>query len=451
MIGEPSNRKIRRSTWWLHPRNVMIFLGIPLLVGSYFVPENTYYSLYNSQKYIDLNFVLLGLIVYAGFIVGSSFAVSLGTRPQWEEMIIYCRWIVWPLLGITIFGYIAWYVSALLTAGGPGPFLDAVYTLVSDPELENAEFVKRELFETIPGVTTLTQCGILYATVETWLWVRKASPRRQCLARFGVFALFLIPRPILLSERQAIIEIVVPIVVILAVWLYSRGIHRNLVRLAPLILGAGVFGLFALGEYFRSWNFYRLNYNGAYFEFAIDRFLGYYTTAINNAAVTYYYEPLQPLRYTLTSLLNFPVISEVSDELYAALTTDKYIDNLTLLDIYANPEFNNVALVGLLLNEYSVYLAPVAAFVLGLIATSLYNGFLKGRLISALLYPSWFVGILDISRIYYWPNQRYFPTLAFLAISLVLFRLFKMPAKRNDVAARRSHTAKNRTLEREQA
>lgn len=436
MNGASSNERTRRrNAWWLHPRNVVIFLVIPLLIGAYLVPENTYYALYGSQKHVDLNFVLIALIVYAGFIVGSSFAVSLGTRPQWDEIIAYCRWIVWPLWAATLFGYTVWYSSALIAAGGPGTLLDAVYVLIFDPELENAEYLKRELFDTIPGITTLTQCGILYATVETWLWLTRSSPPRRCLMRFGLFATFVIPRPILLAERQAIIEVAIPIIVILAAWLYSRGLHRNLIRFAPLVLGVGVFGLFALGEYFRSWNYYRLRYNGAYFEFAIDRFLGYYTTAINNAAVTYYYEPLQPLRYTLTSLLNFPVVSEVSGDLYEALAGEGYIETLALLDIYANPEFNNVALVGLLLNEFSVFLAPIAAFLLGLLATSLYNGFLKGRLIGALLYPSWFVGLLDISRIYYWSNQRYFPVLAFLVVSLIAFRIFKMPAKRNDPPA----------------
>jgi hypothetical protein len=52
------------------------------------------------------------------------------------------------------------------------------------------------------------------------------------------------------------------------------------------------------------------------------------------------------------------------------------------------------------------------------------------RLLGTLLYPSWFIGVLEIPRIFYWSDQRYFPVLAFLLFSLILFKVAKIPAEK---------------------
>jgi hypothetical protein len=167
-------------------------------------------------------------------------------------------------------------------------------------------------------------------------------------------------------------------------------------------------------------------YHGPYLQFAAERFIGYYTTAINNAAVYYHFVPLQPLGFLLTPLFEFPVFGTYVSATYAVeFNYTSPADHLALLEKYANPEFNNVPMIGALVNEYSIFLAPVAAFVFGVLSVSLYRNFLRGRLIGLLLYPSWYVGILEMPRIYYWPGVRYFPTLALLAITLFAFALAK--------------------------
>ncbi len=404
-------------------------IGLPLLVGAYLVPETTYLSLYRSEKTIDLDFVWVGLIVYTGFVVGSSFAISLGSQPQERDIVAYCRWVVWLLFSLTLFAYVVGLAYSILQSGGVGPVADGLYSVLFDPSQSNADYMRSEVFPTIPGVTTLVHCSILYATVEALLWVRKATPRRYSLARYGTVFSFVLAHSILLSERLALIQVTVPVVVILGSHLYGKARYRNPVRLAPVFFVAGVFGLFAAGEYFRSWDFYRPIYGGSYMQFAVDRFLGYYATALNNAAVIYQYDFVQPFSHTFVSLFRFPVLGGLVNFVYEPLFgSADYEQTFRLLSAHANPEFNNVAPLGLWLNEFSVFLAPIAAFVIGLVASSLYNGFLKGRLIGVLLYPSWFIGLLEISRVYYWANQRYFPVLAFLLFSLIAFRLFKLPA-----------------------
>jgi len=134
----------------------------------------------------------------------------------------------------------------------------------------------------------------------------------------------------------------------------------------------------------------------------------------------------------LEDFIEFPVLGTYVAKGYAAVFGDSYTelygpDATKLLyeplSKYANYEFNTVAVVGFLLNEYSVFLAPVAALVLGIIAASLYKSFARGRLIGSLLYPSWFTGLIEISRFAHWSNQRYFPVLAFLLLSVPLYKI----------------------------
>lgn len=428
----------RYAPWWLHPGVVVLFLGVPLLIAAYLIPESTYLTLYRSEKRVSFEFVAVGLLVYAGLLLAPLLSGRSTGRSQEKDLLLYCRSFIWLLFGFTAFGYVAWFANATIQAGGPGAMLSALLKIVLEPSYGASDYVKFELFRTVPGVTTFTQFGILYATVEALLWAYGVSRRRVALARIALIASLTLPRALLLSERLALVELVIPpIVVLSSVALRSRRtLPRNIVRLAPLFLAAGVFVLFAIAEFFRSWNFYRAIYPGSYLEFAAQRFVGYYATAVNNAAVTWHYQPLQPLRHTLGSLLEFPLLGEAASRTYSAVFGDGYLEGEQLLGTYANYEFNNVALVGLLLNDYSAFLAPVAAFFIGLISMSLYKGFVAGRLVGSLLYPSWFVGLLEVSRLYYWADQRYFPVLGFLAISLLVFRVAKVPVQGKSSASR---------------
>lgn len=428
-----SQRRLYRSPralWWLHPRFAVLYLSLPLLFFAYMMPEQSYLTLYGADKHIDLNFLVVGLLVYAGFLAGSFFLIRSGSGSQETDVVRYCRWVVWPLFALTILGYVVWFASATLNAGGPGALLSVFAGSLSGEDGEATYYIKQELFQTIPGITTLTQFGMLYVTVEALLWVDRACPRNVALMRFAPLLGFTLVRALLISERLALIEMVVPIGVVLlsrARWTLAR---RSLVRFAPVLAGFSVFALFAVAEYFRSWSsHYQYYYAGTYLNFAFDRFLGYYATALNNASVSYYYEPIQPFYSTLNSVFEFPVLGGLIEAAYSANFNIPRISHEQLLTTYANVEFNNVSMVGMLLNDFTIFFAPLAAFVLGMVSFSIYTSFVRGRMLGLLLYPTWFIGLLEISRIYYWPAGRYFPVLAFLALSLLLFKVFKSPAK----------------------
>ena len=413
-----------RAHWWLHPRFAVLYLGIPLLVAAYLIPENSYLVLYRTRKYIDPNFVLIGLLIYVAFIVGTFFLLRTGRQSQEREAIAYCRWVIWPLFFMAVFGYLAWFAVAASRAGGPGGLLHALLDVLLHPNSGVSDNVKNNLFATVKGVTTFTQFGILYATVEALLWSYRSAPRKTALMRFLPLLTFSLVRALLISERLALMEFLVPVGVVLLSRASRTRVNRILLGFFPLLGGLVVFGLFAFSEYFRSWNFYKSIYAGSYPQFAADRFLGYYATALNNAAVHYYYgNGVQPLANTLDFLFKAPLVGSKATSLYGSFFPSYGMDGTSLLYAYANPEFNNVAPVFALISDFSLPFAPVAAFLLGVVSFSLYKSFLRGRLVGLLLYPSWFVGLLEFSRIYYWPGGRYFPVLAFVFLSLILFRL----------------------------
>ena len=452
LVPETEDQNRLAPSWWMRPSIAPLLLGIPLLISAYLIPQRTFVELYDSPKYVDTGFLLVGLLIYGGFLAGSLVAFRGSTHSRARDVIPFCRWFVWPLFALTMLGYIVWFGSAVLGAGGIGPVLNAFSDVLVGQSYGTSDYVKVELFREIPGVTTLTQVGILYVTVEALLWTRAASVRRLALARFAVVVLLGLTRAMLISERLALIEIAVPVGIVLLSDVRFHKAHRALVRFMPFVLAFAVFALFTAGEYFRSWTYYRAVYTGTYLEFAVQRFLGYYTTAVNNAAVVYYFEPLHPLRHTLDSLFAFPLFGGAVGGVYAAVSGGAYTDerNKQLLQVYANPEFNNVPIIGLLPNEYSILLAPVIAMLLGILSASLFRSFASGRLVGILLYPSWFVGLLEISRVYYWASSRYFPVLAVLLGALLLFQIAKVPKRpsrsrgnRNLVGRGEPWTAKN--------
>lgn len=420
--------------WWLHPQISILFLALPILIFSYFVPEGTYITLFQTDKYIDSGFFIASLILYMSFLVGTLFKVSAGKGDQGADLISYCRFFVWPLFGLTLFGYLVWFSYSVVNAGGLGQIATIVQDLLFGADAGYSDYVKEEFFKTIPGVTTIAQLGILYVTVEAILWVKDGSQRRMAILRFSAIAALTMTRVILNSERLSLIELAIPIAVVAAGGLYAGGVRKKLLQIAPILAGLAVMILFAVGEYFRSWNYFKGVFEGSYLEFATQRFMGYYTVSTNNAAVFYYFQPFEPLRHTMNSLFQFPVIGAAVEDWYFDFMLERTITHeypyAYLLEIYANPALNNISFVGLLPVDFTLALAPFAAFGMGLIASSLYASFMSGRMIGMLLYPSWFIGLLEIPRLYYWSDQRYFPVLGFLLFSLILFKVAKVPTEK---------------------
>lgn len=411
--------------WWLSPRLVILYLCLPTLLVAYLVPEDSYLVLYETPKYVDIGFITACVAIYLGFVAGSFFVIEVGSQHQSREVVRYCRWVVRPLFILTMFGYMAWFAAATVRAGGPAALLSSMLGVIANPAPGASYHVSRELFQTLPGITTITQLGILYVTVEALLLVSGEVRRNAALMRLVPVIVLALLRATVMSERLALVEILLPITVVFLSQVRLSYIKSYIVRLAPAIGATIVFALFAVTEYFRSWTYYKSVYPGPYLQFVAERLAGYYATAANNAAVYYQHVPAQPLSHSLAWMFEFPVIGSSLNALYSYLFGTEIASHTNLLTMYANPEFNNLPLSGMLINDFTLFLAPVAAFLAGVVSYSLYQSFVRGRMLGLLLYPSWFVGILEIPRIYYWFAGRYLPVLLFLCISLFLFSFAK--------------------------
>jgi hypothetical protein len=76
-------------------------------------------------------------------------------------------------------------------------------------------------------------------------------------------------------------------------------------------------------------------------------------------------------------------------------------------------------------------------FLFGLLTGVIYRGFVAGSFAGMLIYPSWFVGVLEMPRILYLSEARYFPV---LAICLVLIFLVQ------SLASQETRTSPQRRL-----
>ena len=153
-------------------------------------------------------------------------------------------------------------------------------------------------------------------------------------------------------------------------------------------------------------------------EFSTVRLVGYYITAINNATV--YHRVLGALaapKFTFDWLWNFPGIGLFADMNAVVQTDTQYGYALTQ---FANPEMNNVS--GLLtpLLDFGSRGAILYWVLVAVVASVLYSSFQQSRPAGLLLYPFFYVGLMEIARAPYWTTGRAFPTWMLLALSLFL-------------------------------
>jgi hypothetical protein len=220
------------------------------------------------------------------------------------------------------------------------------------------------------------------------------------------------------SERLALIELLVPFAVLVC----TQRRRSLTIALAPLGGIAGMFVFFTGTEYLRSWVTYYAVKSDSLWGFAMERMFGYYVTAINNGAYIYneansylfpiftgewfWHLPIPGLIQSLNRLVGVrsPNPLELKEMLYGL-----------------NIEFNNTSGIFAPLIDYGPILGVAIWIALGYISGRLYRLFAEARPLGLLLFPTWFVGVLEIPRIFYWGDNRYFPSLTVtIAIAVML-------------------------------
>ncbi|MEJ5945311.1 hypothetical protein WDZ17_08395 [Pseudokineococcus basanitobsidens] len=419
--------------WWVSPVGAIALIVPASLWYASSLGDETYRLLWRTPKVLTGDTTALAAAAALAFVAGAAVVRALARRrvvrpwpgldPEGLRRLEKGSSVVFWLTAV---GYLAFAAAA----AARGLSLSALVRSVVDQDNYGSEF--REQLAPVPGVTTLTQCGLAYVAMAGILLVHRWDARTA--RRLGVVLLLALVRSFVNTERLALLELLVPLVVVGAVALRRRGpvVARRAVVLAPVVLLPVVVAIFGAFEYSRSWQFFQGRTDQGFWGFVLARIAGYYATAYNNGAIRLD-EGTYPgrLPYESVQLLwDAPGVSSLG--LYERWSAATPLAAQDLLERFGNPEFNNpggltVPLVDLGVVGGLVYLA-VAGVLIGLA----YQAFVEGRLIGLLLYPIAATGAFELPRYVYWSQGRVLPAV----LCVVVVTLYVARAGRRRPAGR---------------
>lgn len=412
--------------WWMAPYALSPALMLPLLTAAWLSPLEFHWELGRMAKFMSFQFYLLGVAAVCSFALGAVLgdraghpgrAPALADIARSEALCRLLRAATWALFGVAVAAYLIWFLPV---ARDPSILLDVLAGRWHERQV-------RETIGTIPGITTLVQAQVPYVILLAlrWLYVPGAAPSRlEKAALAGVFLLACL-RNLVWSERIAVLEVLVP----LAVLFLRKPRYPLLTALAPLFGFVALFVFFAAFEYFRSWSaYYQYRYD-SFLVFILARLSGYYITALDNGAglVRDWAGFAGPLA-TGDWFWKFPL--EIGQSwLGGALGIDR-MDSAAWLYWNASPEYNNLSGIYLPLVDYGAAGGLVFWFLFGVLTGCIYRGFAGGSLAGMLIYPAWFFGLLEMPRILYHFEARFFPVLVIvLTVTAALSAAVRMHAR----------------------
>lgn len=401
--------------WWLRPDVVGIGWAA-LVLASAAVPEAAYGDFVGAPKALDAGSTTVLVVVSLAFAVGA----FIGDRVLPSSSATVTRSDdAWSFLDQPRVGRL---LLAALTVCA------AAYFVWFEPTLRPS--VWAEIFggdpnsfrrgRQIAGITSFSQVGIFIAIVS--LVSLRLQPqgstaskklRTAAIAIVVVLALY---RSVAWSERLAIVEVIVPLIVVEVSFGSHKSWRRPVYQAAPILGAIGLGVLFGIFEYFRSWSAYRDQYT-FYPSFVFDRLSAYYYTSFNNWAL--YDANASPLGepYHLFHWAYHLPASPLSDR-----ATSIDADLLRILDEHGDAEFNLFSAAGSVLIDLGAFGAATATLALGILAGRLYRSWRQGSIGGLLVYPFFFVGLADFGRTLYWTSSRAFIPWIALTITVVWAR-----------------------------
>ncbi len=432
------------GVWWTDPTAAVILLALPGLAAAYFSSPATFREIWNTPKAIGpttAGLMLAGILL---FVIGSMVA-HIGASPssgraRWGTLSpgaehILRRTYPW-LVASTVFGYAAWISNGVLRNGLRLADMTSVLTTQ-----DNRDLIVKDKLPTLPGISTLTQVGLAVVVVGVLLDLRRPSLNVRRAYRLVIALAFI--RSFFLAERLAVFELLVPLVVLRASATARRRPRRRwLVAAAPLIGAIVLVGAFSASEYSRSWNFFNDRTERSFIEFNSLRLVGYYATSYNNGALliensdqssTYPYD-------TLAFIWESPIdpgailpLGTTGAEISDAAEKDKR----TVLREFGNPEFNSPGGVATPLVDYGRWGGLIFMLLAGFAVGTIHAAFVAGRLWALLVYPVFFIGVLELPRYLYWTQGRLTPALVVLvglAVATSRTAARRLAARRGEAA-----------------
>jgi hypothetical protein len=374
--------------WWARPDTFTLFLLVPLFVICARLSDEVFLTWRHAQNFVTQEAFSVAVLALCGFALSAGLAARIGAGRARSYGIdadrliarTQYRTILYGVLGITLGAYII-LLPGEIAAGG---------------EIPAAERGR------IAGITSFVNLGPLYATMLCLQFRLTGVPISwfDKLA-FSLLLLLTMMRVFLSSERLALLEVLIPIVLI---QFAAKRRHRVFMTVLPFLAVIALAVFFGVTEYFRSWG----SQGGRgvpLTEFMLTRLLGYYATAVNNGAILFTtFEPTLAPFFTARWLVKMPGLS--SDW---AIDFADHVD--TVFANYASPEFSNTSGIFAPMSDFGALGGIALWILLGAVTGRLFRGFVTGRPVSLLLFPTWMTGVYEILRVFYWGGPRYFPVL----------------------------------------
>lgn len=394
--------------WWIHPLWALVLLTGSMALVAITLGDSAY-VLWGVGKYLtgDLSLVLIAgiMVTILGIIIGSGMSARGGSTVVHvtPRQIAYLRRAYRLMFTLAIISYAIWLGSAVRQGVGIGDLISVV-----DRELGAISQLKSNA-RPISGVTTLTQLAPVVAAIGLIL-------RRLGAGGRGWILLVLLAgvRTLFYAERLALIEVLIPVLLVSALTVNPDSKWRLLSRAAPIIVAPLVWTVFAMSEYTRSWIYYQMTTNLPFAEWVSVRLAGYYVTSFNNSAIfaTSHAGAYGSPYFSVAAFWNAPGMPS-HDGIQGFPPEDWWTYTLETM---GNREFNNTGSFLVTYAELGLVGMLVFWLVVGLALGKLYASLTKGGLPALIAYATVFVGILELPRFIYWTQGRAVPLLVALVI-----------------------------------
>lgn len=406
-------KKAIRLYWWTYPSRVALFVMLPIFLACATLGEADFAVYKHSHKFLSGDVVHLGMAVIIGFAVFSFLFEPRRALPDIARPIPAAALdrAIAVIATLVVFAYVV-FLSPLLFR----PQLMLEHMQGSS----TAMYTLRETLNRVPGVTSFMALQSLLAVLIV-CYTHLTGQERPRILRWLLVAVAIccVLRSWLWSERLATIELFLPIMLLTFARISPAWSERPLrpFAFAPAAGFVALLAVFTLGEYFRSWQTYQHVFPGTFADFIAVRFAGYYATALNNgAALVTLADPFYAPVMTGDWLAKFPLA-----DLQSRASTN--FEAMQFLDAYLNPELNNMSGIFLPIADFGPVFGILAWCALGALSGWLLRSAASGCIAGLLFYPVWFTGVIEMLRVFYWGETRFFPVvLGALALTWYLGR-----------------------------
>lgn len=403
--------------WWLNPVWPVLLLSGSMVITA-MVLDNSIYSLWRVQKYLNedlaLTLTLALVATLVGILIGTGMAVrGLSVMLKLTGQQVHFLSVGYRIMfTLVLLGYAIWIASAVSQGVGFGDLIAVV-----DREPGAIRSLKSNA-RPIGGLTTMTQFAPVVAVIGLLLQRMGVGGRGWLVLIFlaGIRTMFY-------AERLALIEILIPVMVVAAVTVGPTSRWRILARIAPLVSAPLIWAVFAISEYTRSWVYYQTLTTLPFAEWVSARLAGYYVTAFNNSAILTHFHAgsnAEPY-FSIPGVWNAPG-APAHGGVFGFEPEAWWVYTLTTR---GNPEFNNQGSFLVTYAEFGLMGMLVFWLIVGVILGGLYSSMTKGSAPALLAYAVVFVGVLELPRFIYWTQGRATPML----LALIVIGLTYPPAR----------------------